>query len=144
MKKLHAIQCHRAAHPRRKADWFLTETPPPEWIPGAVVVLHLAIWASRKWVRKRNYAPETARLVKQTAGNGWLCESVPAPPDGKKLARGAFLAGHRLASVAFNLAQLDAPPSAADWEQWKRVFRENRTAWDAGSRFLGDLTIEGA
>jgi hypothetical protein len=81
VRKLHPIQCHRATNPHRKGDWFLTETPPEEWIPGAVVVMHLAIWSGRKWVRKRNYAPTTARLVKGTPGNGWLYEAVTGAKD---------------------------------------------------------------
>lgn len=64
--------------------------------------------------------------------------------DELKLARAAYLAAMRMATFAFRVAQIDRPPTEAEWESWRRTMWRDMKEWDAGSRFLGKLCEEGA
>lgn len=65
-----------------------------------------------------------------------------ATPDAKSLATAAFYAAVRMANLSHNLAQRDTPPTADEWQQYRRMMRENQTAWDAGEAAVRDLVSD--
>jgi hypothetical protein len=59
-----------------------------------------------------------------------------------ELARASFMAGQRMANMAFNLRQRDDPPSPDEWQRIREGMKQDQKEWDAGSNELTRLIGE--